>query len=102
MLNTLTGHNLVLQDELGVNDTLVGQALVVIYEDSGCGAKAHARSDHTFTAVSLETTAVLLDENGNKWQVTENALINEADQELPRPYGLLVWLIQLLFPHNSE
>jgi hypothetical protein len=81
----------VLQEELVVNDTLAGQNLVVIHEDGGHGARAYERGEHIFTSAADDTTIVLLDEEGNEWQVTENALISNSGEELTRRPGHMAY-----------
>jgi hypothetical protein len=81
----------VLKDELVVNDTLGGQDLVVIHEDGGHGARAYERGKHTFVSASPETTRLILDESGGRWEVTEAALIGENGEELPRLSGHMAY-----------
>ena len=81
----------VLQEELVVNDTLAGQNLVVIHEDGGHGARAYERGEHIFTSAATDTTIVLLDEEGNEWQATENALISNSGEELTRLPGHMAY-----------
>lgn len=93
----------VLQDELVVNDTHAGQNLVVIHEEGGHGAVAYHRDDHTFTPVSPDTTAVLVDETGAQWQRTENALISESGDELARmPGHMAYWFGWFSFYPRTE
>jgi hypothetical protein len=93
----------VLKDELVVNDTLAGQNLAVIYEDGGYGARAYERGEHIFTSAADDTTTVLLDENSNEWQVTENALVGASGQELTRlPGHMAYWFGWYSFyPHTD-
>jgi hypothetical protein len=93
----------VLANELVVNDTHAGQALVVIHEDGGHGARAYRRGDHTFTVASPKTTVLLLDETGAEWQVTENALISASGEELTRlPGHMAYWFGWFSFyPHTA-
>lgn len=81
----------VLKDELVVNDTLAGQNLVVIHEDGGHGARAYERGDYTFAPASLDTTTLVLDEAGKRWQVTETALMGEDGERLPRLPGHMAY-----------
>lgn len=93
----------VLADELVVNDTLAGQALVVIFEDGGHGARAYQRDMHTFTPASPATTATLLDENGVEWQVTENTLLSANGEQLPRlPGHMAYWFGWFSFYPRTE
>jgi hypothetical protein len=93
----------VLKDELVVNDTLAGQSLVVIQEDGGHGARAYDRGTHNFTFAAENTTQSLLDETGNKWQVTENALVNEQGEELTRlPGHMAYWFGWFSFYPRTE
>lgn len=81
----------VLKDEQVVNDTLAGQNLVVIHEDGGYGARAYERGEYTFTPASPDTTSVILDEAGGRWQVTETALISANGEELSRLPGHMAY-----------
>lgn len=81
----------VLQEELVVNDSHAGQNLVVINDDGGQGAVAYDRGDHIFTPVSIETTTLLLDEAGNEWQVTDDALVSESGETLERLPGHMAY-----------
>jgi hypothetical protein len=93
----------VLKDELVVNDTLAGQSLVVIHEDGGHGARAYDRGKHNFTFAAENTTQSLLDETGDKWQVTENALVNEQGEELARlPGHMAYWFGWFSFYPRTE
>jgi hypothetical protein len=93
----------VLKDEPVVNDTHAGQALVVIYEDGGHGARAYARNGHSFRAVSPDTTVDLIDEGGTMWQVTEEHLISEAGDALERlPGHMAYWFGWFSFYPRTE
>ena len=81
----------VLEDELVVNDALAGQDLVVIYEDGGHGARAYERGEHSFSPASDEGTTVIVDETGERWQVTEEALVSDSGQALPRLPGHMAY-----------
>jgi hypothetical protein len=81
----------VLKDELVINDTHAGQNLVVVYEDGGYGAVAYERGERVFTPASPETTTILLDESGNRWQRTEEALIGDTGEELSRQPGHMAY-----------
>ena len=91
-----------LEEERVVNDTLAGQNLVVIQEDGGHGARAYERQDHAFAPASPDTTTVILDEAGARWQVTETVLISEDGQELARlPGHMAHWFgWYSFFPHT--
>jgi hypothetical protein len=93
----------VLADELVVNDTLSGQSLVIIHEDGGHGARAYERGDHTFSPASPGTTAVVLDERGLSWQVTETALVGQNGEELSRlPGHMAFWFGWFSFYPQTE
>ena len=93
----------VLKDEPVVNDTHAGQALVVIYEDGGHGARAYARNGHSFRAASPDTTVDLIDEGGTMWQVTEEHLISEAGDTLERlPGHMAYWFGWFSFYPRTE
>jgi hypothetical protein len=81
----------VLKDELVVNDTLAEQNLVVIHEDGGFGATAYERGSHTFTPADDYSTTILLDDDGNEWQVTDDALISQSGDELARLPGHMAY-----------
>jgi len=80
-----------LAEELVVNDSLAGQDLVVVYEAGGHGARAYARGEHTFKSAAPDTTLVLLDEQGDEWQVAENALVGPGGEELERLPGHMAY-----------
>ena len=93
----------VLKDELVVNDTFAGQELVVIHEDGGHAARAYERGGHTFTATDDSSTRELLDENGNRWQVTENGLVSASGEELARlPGHMAYWFGWFSFYPRTE
>lgn len=81
----------VLQEVLVVNDTLAGQNLAVILIDGGLGAAAYERGEHVFSPASTETTALLLDEAGNRWQTTDEALVNANGETLARLPGHMAY-----------
>jgi hypothetical protein len=92
----------VLEDEPVVNDTLSGQNLVVIREDGGHGARAYERQDYVFSLTSPDTTTVIQDETGARWQVTESSLVREDGLEHPRlPGHMAYWFGWYSFyPHT--
>lgn len=93
----------VLQDERVVNDTLAGQNLVVIHDDGEHGASAYDRGEHTFAAASEESTRMLVDEEGDGWQVTEEALIGPAGEALERlPGHMAYWFGWFSFYPRTE
>jgi hypothetical protein len=81
----------VLEGELVVNDSLAGQNLVVLYDDGGHGARAYERGEHVFSPALEEKMTVVVDETGARWQVTEEALVSEGGQELPRLPGHMAY-----------
>jgi hypothetical protein len=92
-----------LAKELVVNDSLAGQALVVIHDNGGHGARAYDRANHIFTSASTETTAALLDETGRRWQVTEEALVNGQGEKLARlPGHMAYWFGWYSFYPRTE
>ncbi len=93
----------VLEEELVVNDTLAGQDLVVVLDEGGLGARAYERGEHTFSSTSAATTAVLLDEKGVEWQVTEDALVSEKGEQLARlPGHMAYWFGWFSFYPQTE
>lgn len=93
----------VLKDELVINDTLAEQNLVVIHEDGGHGAVAYDRGEHTFASASLDTVVELLDEDGVKWQVVDDALVSEKGERLERlPGHMAYWFGWFSFYPRTE
>jgi hypothetical protein len=91
-----------LEQEAVVNDTLSGQDLVVIREDGGHGARAYERERFVFSPASPDTTTIIQDETGARWQVTESSLVSEDGLELPRlPGHMAYWFGWYSFyPHT--
>ena len=81
----------VLEIELVINDSLAGQNLVVLYDDGGHGARAYERGEHAFSPALEENVTVIVDETGERWQVTEDALVSEGSEELPRLAGHMAY-----------
>ena len=93
----------VLKDEQVVNDTHAGQPLVVIHNDGGHGATAYQRGEHSFSTVNEDGATTLLDENGQQWQVTENALVGPGGEELTRlPGHMAFWFGWYSFYPRTE
>lgn len=46
---------------------------------------------HTFRPASEDTTTVLMDETGERWEVTEDALVSENGEELSRLPGHMAY-----------
>ena len=94
----------VLKDELVVNDNHAGQDLVVVHDGGGHGVVAYNRGDHTFTpASSDETTTTLVDEAGETWQVTDNALVSDSGETLDRlPGHMAYWFGWFSFYPQTE
>lgn len=80
-----------LAEEQVVNDTFAGQNLVVVYDQGGLGAKAYDRGEHTFTRNPADPAESILDEGGNVWQITENALEGPSGQKLDRLPGHMAY-----------
>jgi hypothetical protein len=90
-----------------VNDTLAGEEIVLvsgneIYEvsgnslragpvlyEAGAEVRAYARAGHIFSAGP--SSGIVLDEGGNEWQVTEEALIGPESESLARINGHLAY-----------
>lgn len=97
-------------EEVVVNDTFAEQELVLIAPDekilvegenrrtsetvtysTGAAVRAYERNGHTFELGDTENQ--LIDEDGNVWEITEDALISPNGTELPRlPGHLAYWL----------
>ncbi len=109
----------VLVDEQVVNDTLGEMPLVLVAQrgsvdvqgsnlrvgevsyNSGGEVRAFERGDHAF--LPGEAPDTLLDENGDPWQVTEQALLGPDGQSLPRlPGHLAYWFGWFAFFPNTE
>lgn len=81
-----------------VNDELAGTNLVIIaratpdrsfFEPGGAAVRAYERGDHTFSPG--DSSNEVIDENGEVWQVTEDALIGPDGETLPRIAGHLAF-----------
>jgi hypothetical protein len=93
----------VLKDEAVVNDTHARQALVVIHDAGGHGARAYARNGHRFSAASPDRGLELIDEDGKVWQVTEEALVSESGDLLERlPGHMAYWFGWFSFYPRTE
>jgi hypothetical protein len=46
---------------------------------------------HTFRPASEDTTTVFMDETGERWEVTEDALVSENGEELSRLPGHMAY-----------
>ena len=67
-----------LSRELVINDTLAGQALVVVATDQGVGARAYERGSFKFSLSrtgSGDGSITLTDLNDRPWQIVEEALV---------------------------
>jgi len=81
------------------NDTLGDIDLVIIsretpqrefFEPGGATVRAYERGEHTFSPT--DSSREVVDENGDVWRVTEEALIGPDDAMLPRlPGHLAFW-----------
>ena len=88
----------ILIEEQVTNDELAGQELVLVteasperdfFEPGGAAVRAYERSGRTFSLGSHAKE--LIDETGAAWQVTEDALISETGEVLPRVAGQLAF-----------
>jgi hypothetical protein len=70
-----------------INDELAGVKVVVIGDPESGSVRAFRRGDRLFTTGN--TTGEVIDQDGNAWSVTEDALVPEAAglQPLPRQTG---------------
>ncbi len=92
-----------LSDEQVVNDTHGGQSLVVVHSDGGHGAVAYDRADYTFTASAADSTAILVDDTGQTWEVTDDALVREDGETLERlPGHMAYWFGWFSFYPQTE
>jgi hypothetical protein len=91
-----------LSEERVVNDIVAGQKLVVVADEGGHGARAYEREDHVFIPVAGDAF-VLLDETGEAWQVTENALVSPDGTKSPRLPGHMAYWFgwYSFFPHTE-
>ena len=75
-----------LADSVVVNDRLGGAPLVIVTDPETGAARAYQRGDHVFEADAAEAgdkgPRLLLDQGNNKWEVTEEALLNVDDPSL--------------------
>ncbi len=67
-----------------INDAIGGRALMLMGDPDKRSVRAYERGSRQFRAT---TDGGLLDETGNKWRVTEEALIGPDGAELPRVAG---------------
>ena len=75
-----------LAESVVVNDELGGEALVIVTDPEAGAARAYHRGDFNFEAHPAEAgdqgTLFLLDQGNNRWQVTEEALLNAENPSL--------------------
>ena len=75
-----------LAESVVVNDELGGEALVIVTDPEAGAARAYHRGDFNFEAHPAEAgdqgTLFLLDQGNNRWQVTEEALLNVENPSL--------------------
>ena len=73
----------VLAREVVVNDSLGGQALVVVAQSGAGAARAYQRDSNTFSPAQAtpdeEEAPHLLDREGDRWRVAEDALVSVDD-----------------------
>lgn len=67
-----------------INDAIGGRALMLMGDPDKRSVRAYERGSHQFRAT---TDGGLLDEAGNRWRVTEEALIAPDGARLPRVAG---------------
>jgi len=79
-----------------LNDDVEGTTVVLVADATDGGVRAYARGDHQFSAAS----GGLLDENGTHWTITEQELVADDGEALPRIVGTQAyWFAQFLaFP----
>ena len=87
-----------LVEDVLVNDDLGGTALVIVTDTKARAARVYRRGAHNFVAPPAqgddEGSRAILDEKGNLWRVTEEALVkvNEPSQRLERlPSHMAFW-----------
>jgi len=86
-----------------INDTLAGQNLVVIHDNGGHGARAYERRQHRFALTAKDTTTEILDEEGRKWRVAEDALLSPGVEKLARlPGHMAFWFGWFSFYPQTE
>ena len=86
-------------DATVVNDELAGESLVIVahatperdfFEPGGAEVRAYAREGMTFSP--SDQRDLLIDQDGNEWQITEEALVGPDDRQLIRlPGHLAFW-----------
>ena len=78
------GQNPVLNDSLGGGD------VVVVTPDEGGGSRAYQRDGHRFIAVEKDgadgEAVFLVDEEGRKWRMDEEALVSTGDPSTRLPW----------------
>jgi hypothetical protein len=88
----------ILITEVVSNDTLAETNIVLVTEESpqrdfiepgGAAVRAYERGDHIFSAG--DDAGILVDENGNTWMVTEDALLGPDGESLERIGGHLAF-----------
>ena len=95
-----------------INDVVGGEDIVVVGSATSEGARAYHRDGRTFelvtgddVAVNLRLPSKLVDADGVEWQVTEEYLINTADesQKLARiPTHMSFWFGWFQFHPDTE
>jgi hypothetical protein len=85
-----------LAEERVTNDTLAGQEVVLVTSDApeliqaepgGAAVRAYERGGHTFAPAPDGADNTVVDETGQTWQVTEDAMVNSTGETLPRVPG---------------
>ena len=103
----------VLIEEKVVNDSVGGQDLVVVTTDQGGGARVYDRGTHRFRLVRSEVqpestgnrSGILLDRQGRRWQVREEALVSldgSSDPLLRLPSHMAYWFGWYAFNADTE
>lgn len=94
-----------------VNDALGGENILVVGSATSEGARAYYRGDRSFMLASydgggnLRLPTVLVDADGGTWQVTEEFLVNKADESerLARiPTHMSFWFGWFQFHPDTE
>ena len=93
-----------------VNDAVGGTEVVVIGSSVSQSSRGYERNGHEFSAVTGDRTVLslpkeLLDTTGNVWKVTEDHLVNTADesQKLPRiPTHMAFWFAWFQFHPTTD
>jgi hypothetical protein len=85
-----------------VNDR-IGQTGIVLVAGRAAGVRAYERGDTEFHAPEAGPGATVLDDAGDAWQVTEEALVHPDGRPLERrPGHLSFWFGWFSFyPHTS-